>query len=271
MPELPEVETTRRGIAPLISGCCIVRVEMRVPKLRWPLDPQLSGLLAGQTVHSVDRRAKYLLFNLDSGCLLLHLGMTGNLRVVPDFTPVAKHDHVDICFDNGRCLRFSDPRRFGAVLWVPGRPDEHPLLSKLGPEPLSDELSGDYLYRISRNRRLAIKPFIMDQQVVVGVGNIYASEALFMAAIRPTRGAGLISRNRYARLAEEIKKVLLAALDAGGTTFSDFRQVDGKPGYFKQQLQVYGREGKPCSICGTAIVASRLGQRSTFYCRRCQT
>lgn len=271
MPELPEVETTRRGIEPLISGCRIGRVELRVPKLRWPLDPQLSDVLVGQTVRSVGRRAKYLLVNLDSGCLLLHLGMTGNLRVVPGSTPVAKHDHVDIHFDDGRCLRFTDPRRFGAVLWLSGRPEEHPLLSKLGPEPLSSEFNGDYLYRRSRNRRLAIKPFIMDQQVVVGVGNIYASEALFMAGISPGRGAGRTSGKRYDRLTEEIKKVLQAALDAGGTTFSDFRQVDGKPGYFKQQLQVYGREGKPCPLCGTAIVAIRLGQRSTFYCRRCQT
>lgn len=271
MPELPEVETTRRGIEPLICGCLIVRVDLRVPKLRWPLDPHLSDVLAGQTVQSVGRRAKYLLLYLDKGCLLIHLGMTGNLRVVPASTPVAKHDHVDIYFDGGSCLRFTDPRRFGAVLWVPEQPEGHPLLSKLGPEPLSVEFDGRYLYQRSRNRKLAVKPFVMDQQVVVGVGNIYASEALFMAGIRPDRAAGRISKERYDRLAVEIKNVLHAALDAGGTTFSDFRQADGNPGYFKQQLQVYGREGLPCPCCEAAIVTVRLGQRSTFYCRHCQS
>jgi len=270
VPELPEVETTRQGIEPLISGCRIVRVELRVPKLRWLLDPQLSKLLSGQTVHSVGRRAKYLMVNLDSGCLLIHLGMTGNLRVVPSSTEVAKHDHVDLHFDDGQCLRFTDPRRFGAVIWVPGIADDHPLLSKLGPEPLSDEFFGEYLYRRSRKRKLAIKSFIMDQQVVVGVGNIYASEALFMAGIRPDLEAGRVSLKRYAKLAGEIKKVLLVALDAGGTTISDFRQVDGKPGYFKQQLNVYGRALKPCHVCETPIDSMRLGQRSTYYCRCCQ-
>ena len=271
MPELPEVETTRLGIEPLISGCRIARVELRVPKLRWPLDPRLPALLVGQSIRSVGRRAKYLLFYLDAGCLLLHLGMTGNLRVVPQSSPAAKHDHVDICFVDGRCLRFSDPRRFGALLFVPDQPLEHPLLSKLGPEPLSAELDGRYLYRRSRNRTLPVKPFIMDQQIVVGIGNIYASEALFMAGIRPGRAAGRISEKAYARLTEAIKQVLRAALAAGGTTFSDFRRVDGRPGYFKQQLLVYGREGEPCPRCAAVIVAIRLGQRSTFYCRRCQS
>lgn len=271
MPELPEVETTRLGIEPLVCGCCITRVEFRVPKLRWPLDPQLSEILAGQSIRSVGRRAKYLLLNLDSGCLLVHLGMTGNLRVVSEHTPAAKHDHVDICFSDGRCLRFTDPRRFGAILWVPGPPLEHPLLSKLGPEPLSDEFNGRYLHGRARNRKLTVKPFIMDQQVVVGVGNIYASEALFMAGILPTKESGRISANKYKRLTEAIKQVLRSALDAGGTTFSDFRQVDGTPGYFKQQLQVYGKVDQPCPRCETPIVSTRLGQRSTFYCPCCQS
>ena len=270
MPELPEVETTRLGVEPLVRGCCIARVELRVPKLRWPLDPHLSAILVGQTIRSVERRAKYLLFNLDKGCLLVHLGMTGNLRVVNGNTPAAKHDHVDICFVNGRCLRYTDPRRFGAVLWIPGSPQEHPLLAKLGPEPLSAEFDGRYLHGRSRNRKLAIKPYIMDQKVVVGVGNIYASEALFMAGIRPTREAGRISVKSYMRLSDAVKKVLRAALSAGGTTFSDFRKVDGKPGYFKQQLLVYGRGGEPCVRCESPIVSVRIGQRSTFYCRNCQ-
>lgn len=270
MPELPEVETTRRGVEPLIQGCVIDHVVLRTPKLRWPLDPQLSTILSEQTLTAVSRRAKYLLLHLDRGRLLLHLGMTGNLRVVPADTPVEKHDHVDIVFTDGSCLRFTDPRRFGAVLWLPEAEGEHALLSKLGPEPLSDEFDGAYLHERAKRRKLAVKPFIMDQQVVVGVGNIYASEALFMAGIRPDREAGRISVERYARLAGAIKVVLQAALAAGGTTFSDFRQVDGKPGYFKQELQVYGREGKACLQCGAAIRSLRLGQRSTYFCRHCQ-
>ncbi|HKJ05355.1 MAG TPA: bifunctional DNA-formamidopyrimidine glycosylase/DNA-(apurinic or apyrimidinic site) lyase [Geopsychrobacteraceae bacterium] len=270
MPELPEVETTRRGIEPLISGCSIVRVELRVPKLRWPLEPQLSKILVGQSVLSVGRRAKYLLVYLEDGCLLIHLGMTGNLRVVPEITPANKHDHVDICFAGGQCLRFADPRRFGAVLWTPDLPEDHPLLSRLGPEPLSDEFDGISLHQKSRKRKLTVKQFIMDQKVVVGVGNIYASEALFMAGIRPDRPAGKVSSKCYIKLVKEIKKVLLAALDSGGTTFSDFRQTDGKPGYFKQQLKVYGRAGEACPHCGAVIQSTRLGQRSTFFCPDCQ-
>lgn len=270
MPELPEVETTRRGIEPLVRGCVVDHVELRTAKLRWPLDPQLSEILSGQTVAAVSRRAKYLLFHLDTGRLLLHLGMTGNLRVVPAEVPPAKHDHFDLVFSDGRCLRLTDPRRFGAVVWLPAGDNESALLSKLGPEPLSDEFDGTYLHAKAQGRKLAVKPFIMDQQVVVGVGNIYASEALFMAGIRPDRAAGCISMARYSRLVSAIKVVLQAALSAGGTTFSDFRQVDGKPGYFKQELQVYGREGKPCLQCGESISVTRLGQRSTFYCRHCQ-
>lgn len=270
MPELPEVETTRRGIEPLVSGRRIARVDVRAPKLRWPIDPDLPGKLNGQMIHSVGRRAKYLIFYLDTGCLLLHLGMTGHLRVVSAATPYGKHDHVDIHLSGGQSLRFTDPRRFGALLWCALPPEEHPLLSRLGPEPLSGEFNGDYLYRRSRGRRLAVKPYIMDQQVVVGVGNIYASEALFRARVRPDRSAGRISLQRYTRIAAEIKAVLRAAVDAGGTTFSDFRRVDGRPGYFKQKLQVYGREGQPCPRCGAEIAVIRLGQRSTFYCRQCQ-
>ena len=270
MPELPEVETTRRGIEPLITGCQIVELILRVDKLRWPLERSLCESLPGQTVHSVTRRAKYLLLNCDRGSLVLHLGMSGSLRVIAADTSEKKHDHVDLIFTNGRCLRFNDPRKFGALLWCAGAPGEHPLLASLGPEPLSDQLSGDYLWHLSRKRKLAVKSFIMDQKLVVGVGNIYASEALFRAGIRPTTAAGKISRLRYQKLVAAIKQILAAAIAAGGTTIADFRQSDGKPGYFKQQLQVYGREGEPCLHCRRPITCVRLGQRSTYYCHSCQ-
>lgn len=270
MPELPEVETTRRGIAPLITGKQIAELILRVDKLRWPLEPSLCAFLPGQTVQSVTRRAKYLLLNCERGTLLLHLGMSGSLRVINADTTENKHDHVDLIFTNGSCLRFNDPRRFGALLWCAGDPAEHPLLVNLGPEPLSEQLCGDYLWNAARKRRVAVKPFIMDQKTVVGVGNIYASEALFRAGILPEVAAGSVSRVRYRRLVVAIKEILAAAIAAGGTTIADFRQSDGKPGYFKQQLRVYGREGEACLHCGQPIVCVRLGQRSTYYCRICQ-
>ncbi|MDT8419576.1 MAG: bifunctional DNA-formamidopyrimidine glycosylase/DNA-(apurinic or apyrimidinic site) lyase [Desulfuromonadales bacterium] len=270
MPELPEVETTRRGLEPLICNRRITGVVLRVPKLRWPLDPRLPELLVGQQILAVCRRAKYLMIQLEQGCLLLHLGMSGSLRVVPFQTPAGKHDHVDIHFADGQCLRFNDPRRFGLLSFFLGAPGDHPLLTHLGPEPLATDFRGTFLFQRSRNRRLAVKPFIMDQRTVVGVGNIYASEALFRAGIRPDREAGRISAKRYEELSRQIKEVLLAALEAGGTTVADFRQADGRPGYFKQQLQVYGRDGQPCPGCGRSIVKTSLGQRSTFFCRHCQ-
>lgn len=270
MPELPEVETSRRGIAPLISGCQIAELILRVDKLRWPLDRGLCDSLPGQTIHSVARRAKYLLLNCDQGTLILHLGMSGSLRVIAAGATENKHDHVDLIFTNGSCLRFNDPRKFGALLWFAGAPEDHPLLASLGPEPLSDQFSGEYLWKSSRQRRIAVKPFIMDQKVVVGVGNIYASEALFRAGIRPDAVAGKVSLVRYQKLVAAIKQILAEAISSGGTTIADFRQADGKPGYFKQQLMVYGREGEPCQNCGRAISCTRLGQRSTYYCRRCQ-
>jgi len=270
MPELPEVETTRRGIAPLITNQTVAEIILRTGKLRWPLDPNLAGVLPGQKIHAVKRRAKYLLLQCDSGSLILHLGMSGNLRVVPASTTVGRHDHVDLVFSNGNCLRFNDPRKFGVLLWVSVDPLSHPLLAGLGPEPLGEELTGDYLYRNSRSRKIAVKPFVMDQKLVVGVGNIYASEALFRAGIRPDRPAGKIGRRRYALLAEGIRQVLGEAIAAGGTTINDFRQNDGKPGYFRQQLQVYGRAGESCTACGRLIVCVRLGQRSTYFCPGCQ-
>jgi formamidopyrimidine-DNA glycosylase len=271
MPELPEVETTRRGIEPHLVGTCIRQLTLRTAKLRWPLDPALCELLPGQPIHAVERRAKYLLLRLERGTLLLHLGMSGSLRFVPAVTPPGKHDHVDLLLATGLLLRFQDPRKFGALLWVTGDPYQHPLLARLGPEPLSARLNGQALYKASRARRIAVKPFIMDQQTVVGVGNIYASEALFRAGISPTVPAGKVSLARWKRLADEIKLVLQEAIAAGGTTLQDFAQSDGKPGYFKQQLLVYGRAGKPCTICHEPIELIRLGQRSTFFCRNCQT
>ncbi len=270
MPELPEVETTRRGIAPLIAGCQIAELILRVDKLRWPLDQSLCQSLPGQTVISVVRRAKYLLLSCNKGTLILHLGMSGSLRVIDAESTENKHDHVDLIFTNGSCLRFNDPRKFGALLWCAGDAADHPLLNKLGPEPLSAEFSGDLLWSASRNRKIAVKPFVMDQKQVVGVGNIYASEALFRAGIRPDVAAGKISRSRYQQLVAAIKEILAEAIEAGGTTISDFRQSDGKPGYFKQQLQVYGREGDACPHCSQPISCIRLGQRSTYYCQNCQ-
>jgi len=265
LPELPEVETTRRGIASLITGCQIAELVLRTDKLRWPLEQSLCDTLPGQSIQSVDRRAKYLLLKCSQGTLIIHLGMSGNLRVVDAETTENKHDHVDLLFTNGSCLRFNDPRRFGTFIWCAGDPNLHPLLVDLGPEPLSERFSGDYLWTLSRKRKIAVKPFIMDQKLVVGVGNIYASEALFRAGIRPDAKAGKVSRERYRKLAAAIREILVQSIAAGGTTIADFRQTDGKPGYFKQELQVYGREGEPCPVCAQPIEIVRLGQRSTFF------
>ncbi len=269
MPELPEVEITRRGIAPHLLGRTIERLVCRVPRLRWPL-PGPEAALAGEVVRVVERRAKYLLLRCDGGTLILHLGMSGHLRLVGAGLPAAPHDHVDLVFSDGTMLRLNDPRRFGALLWTPDDPQRHPLLVELGPEPFAAEMDGGYLYRRSRGRTVAVKPFIMDQTVVVGVGNIYASEALFRAGIRPTRPAGSVGRARYERLAAAIREVLAAALDAGGTTLRDFTDPGGRPGYFSVELQVYGREGKPCRSCGRAIAQCRLGGRATCFCPGCQ-
>lgn len=270
MPELPEVETIRCGIEPFIKGRQVTRVVVRTPQLRWPIPVDLADRLCGQRVHGVERRGKYLLLRTGVGTLLIHLGMSGFLRVLQLPQPPGKHDHADIEFVGSICLRLNDVRRFGALLWLEGDPLHHPLLADLGPEPLSTELSGDYLYQRSRGRRLAVKPFIMDSKVVVGVGNIYASESLFRVGIDPSRAAGRISLARYRRLAEAIRQVLQDAIAAGGTTLRDFSDQDGRPGYFAQQLQVYGRAGMPCLICSAAIVKIQLGQRSTYFCRQCQ-
>lgn len=269
MPELPEVETTRRGIAPHLEGQRIERIVIRRPALRWPIPPALLTTLPGQTIHLVARRAKYLLLHTDAGTLLLHLGMSGHLRLLPAGTPVLTHDHFDIITVNGQCLRLNDPRRFGAVLWAePGQ--THPLLATLGPEPLSEQFNADTLKACAKGRKTSIKALIMDNHMVVGVGNIYANEALFLSGIHPAQASGKVSGPNLERLAENIKQVLTEAIRQGGTTLRDFLASDGKPGYFQQQLSVYGRAGQPCLVCSSEIQQIRQGQRSSFFCPHCQ-
>jgi len=271
MPELPEVETTRRGIAPHITARTVARVIVRNPQLRWPVPKRLGNELAGQTITSVGRRAKYLLLTTVNGTLLLHLGMSGSLRIIDARLPPAKHDHVDIVFTDGHALRFTDPRRFGSLHWTRCPPEQHRLLRDLGPEPLEDGFTGEYLHRMSRSRKVAIKPFIMNSRIVVGIGNIYACEALYMAGIYPKRAAGRISRKKYDLLVEVIREVLTDSLDQGGTTLRDFVNGHGEPGYFKLHLNVYDKRGEPCISCREPIREIRQGQRSTFYCPVCQS
>ncbi len=270
MPELPEVETTRRGIAPLVEGRRVTGVNLRQPRLRWPVPEALPAILTGQRCHAVGRRAKYLLLRFDRGHLLLHLGMSGSLRVLPQGTPPGKHDHLDLALDNGRLLRLRDPRRFGAALWLEEPPERHPLLARLGPEPLSEDFSVEHLRQACAGRRQAIKARIMDARTVVGVGNIYACEALFSAGIHPFTPAGRLSARALSRLHRAIRHILARAIEAGGSTLKDFQQADGKPGYFAQQLAVYGREGRPCPRCGQAIEQRRQQGRSSWFCPRCQ-
>jgi len=302
MPELPEVETTRAGLAPHLIGRRVVVATLRRPDLRWPIAAEIRDLLPGQRIDAVRRRAKYLLLDTAAGSALLHLGMSGSLRVLPADTPVRDHDHVDLVLDSGRVLRFNDPRRFGCLLWQP--PGEvHPLLAGLGPEPLSVEkathgvspkgtscgaseasdgvafdgttstgaaFNGDYLYALSRGRRVPVKSFLMDQKVVVGVGNIYVAEALFAAGISPLRAAGKVSRERYRRLADAVQSILAYAITRGGTTLRDFISPDGAPGYFEQELSAYGRGGEACRRCGRALKQALVGQRATVWCGHCQ-
>jgi formamidopyrimidine-DNA glycosylase len=269
MPELPEVETTLRGIAPHLEGHRIAEVAVRNPSLRWPVPAEVMRA-EGQAVLHCRRRAKYLLIELERGGLLLHLGMSGSLRVCEADDAPRKHDHVDIVVDSGLCIRFNDPRRFGALLWWDAEPERHMLLRDLGPEPLSDDFGGDYLWLQSRGRKAPVKTFIMDGKVVVGVGNIYASEALYMAGIHPNRPAGRISAARYDALAAAIRDVLAHAIRRGGTTLRDFVNSEGNPGYFAQELLVYEREGQPCFQCGAPIRRKVIGQRSSYFCVRCQ-
>lgn len=271
MPELPEVETTRRGVAPLLAARQLEAVSIREARLRWPV--VLPDDLVGQVLEAVDRRAKYLLFRFERGTLILHLGMSGSLRVLPKEAPRLKHDHVLFGFQGGLTLRFHDPRRFGSIHWQVGDPaaaGDHWLLAHLGPEPFDAGFDGAYLKARARGRRVAVKHFLMDSRVVVGVGNIYANEVLFLAGIRPTVPAGRVSLAGYETLARRIREVLGAAIRMGGTTLRDFVNQDGNPGYFKQVLNVYDRGGQPCRVCGQALKDLRLGGRATVFCPKCQ-
>lgn len=270
MPELPEVETTRRGVEPHVVGRRVTAVKVHNPHLRWPIPESLSQQLTGRQIESVTRRAKYLLFRAGDHHLMIHLGMSGRLRVLPIGQPRLAHDHLDILFDSGQMLRLHDPRRFGCALWLEGNPNQHALLKSLGPEPLGPDFSGKQLHARSRGRITAIKNFLMDGRVVVGVGNIYASEALYRAGINPVRAAGRITLPRYERLACAVREVLGEAIRVGGTTLRDYVGADGGTGYFQQQLNVYDREGLPCPGCGHAVRQRVIGQRSSFYCTRCQ-
>ncbi|HEY8539105.1 MAG TPA: bifunctional DNA-formamidopyrimidine glycosylase/DNA-(apurinic or apyrimidinic site) lyase [Steroidobacteraceae bacterium] len=270
MPELPEVETTRRGLAHAVVGRTIERVEVREPRLRWRVPAELPVLLRGRRIQALERRAKYLLFSMPNGTLIVHLGMSGSLRLLSAEAVPLPHDHVDILLDSGMCLRLNDPRRFGCMLWTFDDPHEHALLRSLGPEPLSAQFNASTLARAAKGRRVAIKQLLMDQRIVVGVGNIYASEALFRAGVRPRRAAGRVSHKEIAAIVDGVKDVLRDAIRAGGTTLRDYVNADGVPGYFKQRLFVYERAGEPCRVCKTPIRHFVLGQRSTYYCAKCQ-
>ena len=269
MPELPEVETTLKGIEPHLLNQRVTRVIVRDSRLRWPVPKEVRNA-EGQQFVSLQRRGKYLLLKLQRGGLIIHLGMSGSLRILQHAMAPEKHDHVDVELENGECLRFNDPRRFGAFLWVNDDLQSHELLRDLGPEPLSAEFTADYIYQRSRGRQLAIKNFIMDGHIVVGVGNIYASESLFMAGIHPQRAAGRVSWQRYEGLVAAIRDVLQRAIRRGGTTLRDFVNSDGAPGYFAQELLVYDRADSDCFQCGSSIRQKVIGQRSSYYCPVCQ-
>jgi len=270
MPELPEVETSRRGIEPHILGKTITNIEIRQHKLRWPIPKNLSSLATGQKIRAVCRRAKYIYLKLDNGNIIIHLGMSGSLRICNKDSVAEKHDHIDICTSNNKVLRLRDPRKFGCVLWSAGDINQHKLIKSLGPEPLDDAFTADYLHTKASKRSCSIKSFIMNSHMVVGVGNIYASESLFKAGINPKRKSGNISLLRLANLVDAIKTTLLESIEQGGTTLKDFTGEDGQPGYFAQKLLVYGRAGEDCSVCGKPIKQFTQQQRTTFYCSKCQ-
>jgi len=271
MPELPEVETTMCGLKPHLEAAIILDVIVRQKQLRWPIPTTLQSNLNQQTIRHLSRRGKYLLIAVDSGTLIIHLGMSGSLRIVTNDEPIRPHDHVDIVLSDKKILRYHDPRRFGAILWTSHDPSEHPLLISLGVEPLSDDFTPAFLKQKGGRRRLAIKSLIMDSHVVVGIGNIYAAEALFMAKIHPATPAGLLTLQQCERLVVAIKQILHAAIVQGGTTLRDFVNSEGKPGYFAQKLTVYGRAGLPCIHCQTTLSSFKLGQRNTVYCDYCQS
>lgn len=270
MPELPEVETTRRGIERFALGARVRQLRVYDPRLRWPIDPGLAARLRGQRVQQVGRRGKYLLLQLERGTLILHLGMSGSLRIVPAEAARAKHDQLDLVLDSGSSLRLNDPRRFGSLHYTSEAPSEHPLLRHLAPEPFDASFDAEYLARVTRKRRSAIKQVLMNGRLVTGVGNIYASEALFRARINPRRPAGRLSQDECARLVRSVRAALNAAIRAGGTTLRDYVGTDGSPGAFRQKLYVYERDGKRCRVCGSLIRKIRQGQRSSYYCPRCQ-
>jgi formamidopyrimidine-DNA glycosylase len=272
MPELPEVETTRRGIAPYLEKVTILDAEIRQFSLRWPIEQNLANILKNQTVSTVQRRAKYLLINCDTGILIIHLGMSGSLRIVDAALapPPEKHDHVDIILNNGFMLRYTDPRRFGAILWTEQTIEDHKLFSHLGPEPLTQQFDANYLLTQAKSRKCSIKTLIMNGQIVVGVGNIYASESLFLAKVHPKTSANKLNKQQANQLVEAIKVILDKAILAGGTSLKDFTKSDGKPGYFSQELNVYGRKGDTCFHCGNTIEHYKETQRATYYCPVCQ-
>jgi formamidopyrimidine-DNA glycosylase len=270
VPELPEVETTRRGLERLLVGQRIRTAIVRNRALRFRVPRLLPRIVTGAIIRALTRRGKYLLMDCGSGTLILHLGMSGRLFVADNAVPVSPHDHFELVLENGMRVRLRDPRRFGLVLWQPGNPLKHALLARIGPEPLSPEFSGAWLHRVTRKRGAAIKPVLMDGHVVAGVGNIYANEALFRAGISPRTAARRLSRERCDALAANIRDTLELAIEAGGSTLRDYVASDGQAGYFQDQFLVYGRAGEPCLRCGTPIKGTRLGQRSTFYCPTCQ-
>jgi formamidopyrimidine-DNA glycosylase len=270
MPELPEVETTRRGLAPHVAGRRVEAVHVYDPRLRWPVPARLSADLVGRTIDRVERRSRYLLFRAGDHTLLVHLGMTGSLRAFTQPPPRRAHDHVDVVLDNGWTLRYHDPRRFGAMLWVEGPAEAHPLLAQLGPEPFDPAFDADYFHAQTRRRTAAIKLVLMDNRVVVGVGNIYANESLFRAGIRPTLSASRVSKARLARLIDAVRATLSEAIAKGGSTLRDYVDSAGEPGYFQLEHFVYGRAGEPCRACATPIRLTRQGGRATAYCPTCQ-
>ena len=269
MPELPEVETTKNGISPYLKGFTIERIVVRQPKLRWSVSPELTQI-SQQKVTALSRRAKYLIIHTEQGYIIGHLGMSGSVRIVPHNSPIDKHDHLDIVMNNGKLMRYNDPRRFGAWLWTANLEEFH-LFLKLGPEPLSEQFNADYLFNKSRQKTTAIKTFIMDNAIVVGVGNIYANESLFLCGLHPSKATGKLTNAQCELLVSTIKQVLSNAIEQGGTTLKDFLQPDGRPGYFAQQLLVYGNKDKPCPKCGAKIESLVIGQRKSFYCPKCQT
>lgn len=272
MPELPEVETTRQGIEPYLTNATVRSVTIRQHSLRWPIEDELATILQDQTIARVSRRAKYLLLYCDTGVLMIHLGMSGSLRVLnaKEAKYINKHDHVDIELTSNQVLRYTDPRRFGAILWSTDPIEQHKLISHLGPEPLTDEFNADYLMQNAKTKKCSVKSLIMNGKIVVGVGNIYASESLFLANIHPNIKASRLNYQQAEKLITAVKTVLQRAIQAGGTTLRDFTKSDGKPGYFAQQLNVYGRKDRPCLLCGSTIMHYKEAQRATYYCPLCQ-